>query len=108
MSTNLLLLHELRVGAVVDDILAEYGGCKDGVDVLGADVLDLAVQDELVALGSEVYGGLFAEKDEGEAVSVLFWRNWIRLDTARAKKTTCVVGDSRHHAFFFSPLPCSP
>jgi hypothetical protein len=69
--TNLLLLHELRVGAVIDNIFAENGGCQDGVDVFGAHVADLAVQDEVVALGADVNGGLLSEQNEGEAVAVL-------------------------------------
>jgi hypothetical protein len=69
--TNLLLLHELRVRAVIDNILAEDGGGEDGVDFFGANVADLAVQDELVALGSDVDGRLLAEQDEGEALAVL-------------------------------------
>lgn len=59
--TNLLLLHELRVRAIIDNILAEDGGGKDRVDFLGANITNLAVQDELVALGSDVDGRFLAE-----------------------------------------------
>jgi hypothetical protein len=67
----LLLLHELRVRAVVDDILAEDGRGEHRVDVLGAHIADLAVEDEVVALGPDIDGGLLAEQDEGKAVAVL-------------------------------------
>lgn len=47
----LLLLHELRVGAVVYDILSEHRRRKWRVDFLSADVLELAIEDEVIALG---------------------------------------------------------
>lgn len=50
-SAYLLLLHELRVWAVVHDILAEDGRAERSVDLLRIHVLDLAVQDEVVAFG---------------------------------------------------------
>ena len=71
MRTNLLLFHELRVGAIVNDILAKDWGGENGVDILGAHVANLAVQDKVVALGSDVDGRLLAEQDEGEALAVL-------------------------------------
>ena len=40
----LLLLHELGVGAVVDDILAEDGGGERVVDLLSVDVLSLPLR----------------------------------------------------------------
>jgi len=42
------------------------------VDLFSVDILELSVEDEVVALGSQADGGLFAEKDEGEDVAVLF------------------------------------
>lgn len=68
---DLLLLHELGVGAVVDDILSEDGGSEDGVNVLGADVLELAIENEVVSGGAHSNGGLLAEEDEGENVTKL-------------------------------------
>jgi len=70
-ATYLLLLHELGVRAVVDDILAEHGGREDGVDFFGANVADLAVQDEVVALCAEVDRRLLAEQDERETIAIL-------------------------------------
>lgn len=65
------MLHELGIGAIVDDVLAEDRGGQDGVDFLSADVADLSVQDELVTVRAKAHRGLLAEKDEGENVSVL-------------------------------------
>jgi hypothetical protein len=70
-STHLLLFHKLRVGAVVDDVLAKHRRAQRGVDLLGVDVLDLAVENEVVALGVEAHGHLAPEQDEGEDVAVL-------------------------------------
>jgi len=69
--TNLLLFHQLSVGAVIDDVLAEDGSREHGVDLLSVDILELAVQDEVVALSSDIDGGLLSEKNEGEDISVL-------------------------------------
>jgi hypothetical protein len=68
---HLLLLHELGVGAIVDDILAEDGGGERAVDLLGVDVLDLSVEDEVVALGVEADSHLATEENESEHIAVL-------------------------------------
>jgi hypothetical protein len=65
------LLHELRVGAIIDHIFAKDGSCKDGIDLFSANVANLAVEDEFVALGSDINGRLLAEEDKCEAFSVL-------------------------------------
>jgi hypothetical protein len=67
----LLLLHELRVGTVINDILSEDRGGQDSVDFLGVDVFQLAVQDEIVARGSDVYGCFLAEENEGKDIAIL-------------------------------------
>lgn len=68
---ELLLLHELGVGAVVYDVGAEDGDRERAVDLLCVDVFELAVQDEFVALDAEVDGCFLAEEDEGEDIAVL-------------------------------------
>jgi hypothetical protein len=68
---HLLLLHELRVGAVVDDILAKDRCAERGVDLLGVDVLDLSVEDEIVAGGIEADSHLTTEEDEGKDIAIL-------------------------------------
>lgn len=50
----LLLLHKFRVGTVVDNIRSEDGCCKLAVDFFGVDVLQLSIEDELVAFNSKV------------------------------------------------------
>jgi hypothetical protein len=41
------------------------------VDLLGANIADLAVQDEVVALGADIDGRLLSEQNEGEAIAIL-------------------------------------
>jgi hypothetical protein len=69
---DLLLLHELGIGAIVDNVLAKDGSGQNRVDVLGVDVLELSVQNKVVALSADVDGGLLAEQDKGVDVAVLF------------------------------------
>lgn len=71
MVAHLLLLHELRVGTVIDDILAEHGGREGRVDLLGIDVLDLSVEDKVVAGSVEADGHLATEEDKGEDWAIL-------------------------------------
>ena len=72
--TYLLLFHELRIGAIVDDITSEHGSGQRSIDLLGVDVLELAVQNEIIARGADRDGGLLAEKNEGEDVTKLHGR----------------------------------
>lgn len=41
------------------------------VDLLSVDVLELSIQNEVVALGAEADSGLLAQKDESEDIAVL-------------------------------------
>ena len=67
----LLLLHELRIRAVVDDILAKDRCAAWGVDLLGIDILDLSVEDKVVASGVQAHRHLATEENEGEDVAIL-------------------------------------
>jgi hypothetical protein len=69
--SHLLLLHELGVGAVVDNILAEDGSGENGVNLLSADVLELSVENKVVSGGAHSNGGFLAEEDKGEDIAEL-------------------------------------
>lgn len=69
--THLLLLHQLGVGAVVDNIASEDGGGQDGVDILSVDVLELSIEDEIVSSRANSHGSLLAEENESENVAIL-------------------------------------
>lgn len=60
MTTNLLLLHQLGVGTVIDDITTKHRSGQDGVDFLSIDVLELAVENKVVARGAYCDRGLLA------------------------------------------------
>jgi len=70
-NAHLLLLHELPVWAVVHDVMTKDGGGERSVNLLGVHILELAVQDEIIALCSEKDGGFLAQEDEGEDIPVL-------------------------------------
>lgn len=73
-NSHLLLLHQLGVGAIIDDIGSKHRSGQGRVDLFGADITQLAVQDELVTLGTQVDSRLFAEENKGENVAILFER----------------------------------
>lgn len=81
--TYALLLHELRVGAIVHDIPAEDGRGQDGVNLFGVHIAQLPVQDEVVAHRAKGHGRLFAEENKGEDITVLL------LDVSRHHPTSC-------------------
>lgn len=68
---HLLLLHELRIRAIIDDVLAKDGRAERCVDLLRIDVLDLSVQDKVVALGVQAHRHLATEEHEREDVAIL-------------------------------------
>jgi len=70
-NAHLLLLHELGVGAVVDNILAKDGCGERVVDLLSVDILQLAIENEIIALGAQADSGLLAQEDESENITVL-------------------------------------
>ena len=69
--TYLLLLHELGVGAIIHNIATKNGCRKRRVDLLGADISKLAVENKFIAFGAQVNGGLFAQENESEDIAVL-------------------------------------
>ena len=71
VSAHLLLLHQLGVGAVVYNILAKDRSGEGAVDLLGVDILDLSVEDKVVACGVEANGHLATKEDEGEDIAIL-------------------------------------
>jgi hypothetical protein len=70
-SPYLLLLHELGIGAVIDDIATKDRRRQHSIDFLGIDVLELAVENKVVAGGANSDGGLLAEKNKGKDVAKL-------------------------------------
>ena len=54
------MLHKFRIRTIVDNIRSEDGRCKLAVDFFGVDILQLSIEDELIALDTEIYGCLLA------------------------------------------------
>lgn len=77
MITDLLLLHELRIGAVIDDITSKNRSGQDGVNLLGIDILELAVENKVVSRRSNSDSGLLSEEDKGEDIAKL--QEWLAL-----------------------------
>ena len=49
---HLLLLHKLGVGAVVNNVFSENRSTKCVVDVFGTNITELAIENEIISLGS--------------------------------------------------------
>lgn len=71
MSSYLLLLHQLSVGAVVDDVATKDGGSQDSINFFGVDVLELAVENKVVSSGANGDGGPLAKQNKGENIAKL-------------------------------------
>lgn len=69
--TNLLLLHELGVRAVVHDILAKDGRAERSIDFLGIHILEFAIEYEVVSLGAKTDGRLPSKENKGENIAIL-------------------------------------
>jgi hypothetical protein len=69
--THLLLLHQLGVGAIVDNILAKDGCGQHSVDLLGIDILQLPIEDELIALSAQIHRRLLPQEDKCENITIL-------------------------------------
>lgn len=67
----LLLLHKLRVGAIVHHILTKNRCGKDRIDFLCVDILQLPIENEIIALSAKVNGGLLPKQNEGENIAIL-------------------------------------
>jgi hypothetical protein len=71
MGIHLLLLHEFRIGTIIDDVTPKYRGCQGRIDFLGTHIFELSVQDKVIALSTEINGSLLSQKDERENISIL-------------------------------------
>jgi hypothetical protein len=65
------LLHELRVGAIVDNIATKNRDRQWTVDFFGVGILETAVEDEVVAVDTKTGDYLPAKEDKGEYIAML-------------------------------------
>ena len=68
----LLLLHELRIGTIIYNILAKYRRGQRSIDFFRIYIFQLPIQYEIVAFRAQADCGLLPEQDECEDVAVLF------------------------------------
>ena len=67
----LFLLHELGIRHIIDHTFAKARRGEDGIYLLGIDVLEFPIQNELITLGSQIDGDFSAEENECEDVPIL-------------------------------------
>jgi hypothetical protein len=67
----LLLLHQLGVGAVIHHVRSKNRGGERAVNLLGVDMAQFPVENEVVASSAHVHSRLLAEKYKGEDITVL-------------------------------------
>jgi hypothetical protein len=67
----LLLLHQLRVRAVVDDISTKDRSGQNRIDLLRIDILQLPIEDEIVSSSAKVDGGLLSQQNERKNITIL-------------------------------------
>ena len=71
VGTDLLLLHQFGIGAIVDDTFPKDWGGQGAVDFLRVEVLVLSVQDEIVPFDSQAHSRLPPEQDKREDIAIL-------------------------------------
>lgn len=59
--TDLFLLHQLGVRAVIDHILSKDRCGQDSINFLRVDIFQLAIENEVVALSTQVYSSFLAQ-----------------------------------------------
>lgn len=62
---------------------SEHWGGERGVDILRANILKLAVQNEIISLCTEKNSRLLAQQYECEDVSILEYRNYLYVSFAQ-------------------------
>lgn len=67
----LFLLHEFGIGTIIHHMATKHRRCKWRVNFFGADILEFAVQNKLVSLGTQTHSRLLAEENKGKYIAVL-------------------------------------
>lgn len=71
MRLDLLLLHQLCIGAVIHHTLAEDWGAKRAVYFLRIDIFQLRIEDEFISLLAQTHGRLFSQEDKSKNIAIL-------------------------------------
>lgn len=67
----LLLLNELRVRAVIHNIRSKDRRGQLAINLLSIDILQLSIENKLIAIRPQIYGSLLAQKNEREDITML-------------------------------------
>ena len=67
----LLLLHELCVGAIIDNIAAKDGSGQDSIDFFSVNIFELAVKNKVVSGRSNGDSSSLSEQDKCKDIAVL-------------------------------------
>lgn len=81
LSAHLLLFHQLGVGTIIHDASTENRCREWTVDFLGIGILQLAIEDKLIAFGAQKHCRFFPQENEGKDIAVL----GTQLATTRCK-----------------------
>lgn len=71
METNLFLFHQFGVWAVIDNILAKDRRSQDGINLLRIDILQLAIENKVIALSPQVHRSLLPQQYKRENIAIL-------------------------------------
>ena len=71
ISTYFLLLHQLRIGAIIDHATSENWSGENIIDLFRIDVLQFAIKNEIVTLLTEVNCSLSTKKYERKHIPIL-------------------------------------
>lgn len=71
MDTYLLLFHQLPVRTIVNDVGAKHWRGKGTINLLRIDIFQLAIENELIPFGAQIYCRLSSKQDESEDITVL-------------------------------------
>jgi hypothetical protein len=66
-----LLLHQFGVRAVIDYVLSKDRCSQDSVDFFCVDILQLAIENEVVAFSPQIYRSFLAQENERETIAIL-------------------------------------
>ena len=68
---DFLLLHQLRIRAVVDHAFSKHRGRERAVYFLRIDIFQLAIEDKLISLRPKTYCRLLPQQNKGKDIAIL-------------------------------------
>lgn len=83
---DLLLFHEFRIRAVVDNVLSKNRGRQGRVDFFSTNVSQFRIEDKIIAFDPQKDGCLLAQQDEGEYIAILEIKRRNQLDHNHRKE----------------------